>query len=67
MSREGWRDFLLAAERSPALQRELRACREPKQILECGQRLGFSLSMKDLHQDVQAEAIIDWFNQSKIH
>ena len=66
MSREGWRDFLLAAERSPALQRELRACREPKQILECGQRLGFSLSLKDLHQDAQAETIINWFDQSRI-
>ncbi len=41
MSREGWKDFLRAAERSPSLQRELKRCSETKDIVELGKRLGF--------------------------
>ena len=66
MSREGWKDFLRAAERSPALQRELSVCRETKDIVALGKRLGFSLCLDDLNQDPQAEAISKWFEQSKI-
>ena len=66
MSREGWKDFLHAAERSPALQRELNGCSETKDIVELGKRLGFSLCLDDLNQDPQAEAINKWFDQSTI-
>ena len=66
MSREGWKDFLRAAERSPALQRELSVCRETKDIVALGNRLGFSLCLDDLNQDPQAEAIGKWFEQSTI-
>ena len=66
MSREGWKDFLRAAERSPALQRELNACSETKDIIELGKRLGFAICLEDLNQDAQAEAISNWFEQSTI-
>ena len=66
MSREGWKDFLSAAERSPALQRELNACSETKDIIELGKRLGFAICLEDLNQDAQAEAISNWFEQSTI-
>ena len=66
MSREGWKDFLRAAERSPALQRELNACSETKDIIELGKRLGFAMCLDDLNQDAQAEAISHWFKQSTI-
>ena len=66
MSREGWKDFLRAAERSPALQRELNACSETKDIIELGNRLGFDMCLDDLNQDAQAEAISNWFEQSTI-
>ena len=66
MSREGWKDFLHAAERSPALQRELNGCSETKDIVELGKRLGFSLCLDDLNQDAQAETISKWFEQSII-
>ena len=66
MSREGWKDFLRAAERSPALQRELNACSETKDIIELGKRLGFAICLDDLNQDAQAEAISNWFEQSTI-
>ena len=66
MSREGWKHFLHAAERSPSLQRELNACSETKDIIELGKRLGFSLHLDDLNQDAQAEAIGKWFEQSTI-
>ena len=66
MSREGWKDFLRAAERSPALQRELNACSETKDIIELGKRLGFAICLEDLNQDAQAEAIRNWFEQSTI-
>ena len=66
MSREGWKDFLHAAERSPALQRELSACGETKDIIELGKRLGFALCFDDLNQDAKAEAISKWFTQSTI-
>ena len=66
MSREGWKDFLHAAERSPALQRELNACSETTDIIELGKRLGFALCLNDLNQDAQAEAITQWFEQSTI-
>ena len=66
MSREGWKDFLHAAERSPAIQRELNACRETKDIIELGNRLGFALSFEDLNRDAQAESIGKWFEQSTI-
>ena len=66
MSREGWKDFLRAAERSPALQRELSVCGETKDIVALGKRLGFSLCLDDLNQDPQAEAISKWFEQSTI-
>ena len=66
MSREGWKDFLRAAERSPALQRELNACSETKDIIELGKRLGFDMCLDDLNQDAQAEAISNWFEQSTI-
>ena len=66
MSREGGKDFLLAAERSPALQRELNGCSETKDIIELGKRLGFELCVDDLVQDAQAEAIGKWFEQSTI-
>ena len=66
MSREGWKDFLRAAERSPALQRELNACSETKDIIELGKRLGFAMCLDDLNQDAQAEAISNWFEQSTI-
>ena len=55
MSREGWKDFLRAAERSPSLQRELNRCSETKDIIELGKRLGFLLCLDDLNQDAQAE------------
>ena len=67
MSREGWKNFLRAAERSPALQREISAYSETKDIVELGKRLGFSLCLDDLNQDPQAEAISKWFEQSTIH
>ena len=54
MSREGWKDFLHAAERSPAIQRELNACRETKDVIEVGKRLGFALCLDDLNRDAQA-------------
>jgi hypothetical protein len=66
MSREGWKDFLRAAERSPALQRELNACSETKDIIELGKHLGFAMCLDDLNQDAQAEAISNWFEQSTI-
>ena len=66
MSREGWKDFLRAAERSPALQRELNACSETKDIIELGKRLGFAMCLDDLNQDAQADAISNWFEQSTI-
>ena len=66
MSREGWKDFLHAAERSPALQRGLNGCSETKDIVELGKRLGFSLCLDDLNQDAQAETISKWFEQSTI-
>ena len=66
MSREGWKDFLHAAERSPDLQRELHACRETKDIIELGRSLGFALCLDDLSKDAQAEAIGKWFEQSTI-
>ena len=66
MSREGWKDFLHAAERSPALQRELNACSETTDIIELGKSLGFVLCLDDLNQDAQAEAITKWFEQSTI-
>ena len=66
MSRDGWKDFLHAAERSPALQRELNVCSETKDIVELGKRLGFSLRLDDLNQDAQAETISKWFEQSTI-
>ena len=66
MSREGWKDFLHAAERSPALQRELNACSETTDIIELGKRLGFALCLDDLNRDAQAEAIGKWFEQSTI-
>ena len=67
MSREGWKNFLHAAERSPALQRELNACRETTDIIELGKRLGFALHLDDLSKDAQAEAISKWFEQSTIY
>ena len=67
MSREGWKNLLHAAERSPALQRELIACRETKDIIDLGSRLGFSLHLDDLNNDAQAEAISKWFEQSTIY
>ena len=66
MSREGWKDFLRAAERSPALQRELNACKETQDIIQIGKRLGFALCLDDLNHDAQAEAIGKWFEQSTI-
>ena len=66
MSREGWKDFLHAAERSPALQRELNACKETQDIIQIGKRLGFALWLDDLNHDAQAEAIGKWFEQSTI-
>jgi hypothetical protein len=66
MTREGWKDFLHAAERSPSLQRELNACHDTRDIIELGKRLGFALCIDDLNQDVQAEAISKWFEQSRI-
>ena len=66
MSREGWKDFLRAAERSPALQRELSVCSETKDIVELGKRLGFALCLEDLNKDPEAEAISKWFDQSTI-
>ena len=66
MSREGWKDFLRAAERSSALQRELSICSETKDIVELGKRLGFSLCLDDLNKDSEAEAISKWFDQSTI-
>jgi hypothetical protein len=66
MSREGWKDFLRAAERSPALKRELSVCSKTKEIVALGKRLGFSLCLDDLNQDPQAEAINKWFDQSTI-
>ena len=66
MSREGWKDFLRSAERSPSLQRELNACSETKDIIELGKRLGFAMCLDDLNQDAQAEAISHWFKQSTI-
>ena len=66
MSREGWKDFLHAAERSPALQREINACSEAQDIIELGKRLGFSLCLNDLSSDAQAETISKWFEQSTI-
>lgn len=66
MSREGWKDFLRAAERSPSLQRELNGCSETKDIVELGKRLGFLLCLDDLNQDAQAEATSKWFDQSTI-
>ena len=66
MSREGWKNFLHAAERSPAIQRQLIACREIKDIIELGNRLGFALCLDDLNRDERAEAISKWFEQSTI-
>ena len=67
MSREGWKDFLHAAERSPALQRELNDCKETEDIIQIGKRLGFALCLDDLNHDAQAEAIGKWFDQSRIN
>jgi hypothetical protein len=66
MSREGWKDFLRAAERSPALQRELSVCSETTDIVELGKRLGFALCLEDLNKDPEAEVISKWFDQSTI-
>lgn len=66
MTQNGWNDFLHSLERSPALQRELSACNNIKEVLDLGLQCGFSICLDDLSRDAQAESITKWFKISTI-
>ncbi len=66
MTRQGWKDFLHSLERSPALQRELNACKDINDVLDLGMRCGFAICLNDLKHDAQAESIAQWFKLSTI-
>lgn len=66
MSREDLNNFIHAAKHSSSLRDKLRHCQNRKSILELAKIYGFSITIKDLAQDKEAEEIENWFKISKI-
>lgn len=66
MSREEWKNFLQAVERSPGLRKELQSKQAVQDIVQLGRQYGYAVRLKDLTQDAQTEKISHWFEQSTI-
>ena len=66
MSREEFKNFLNAAERTPSLRRKLKDCHDSKTIIEVASSYGFAITAEDLTEDKKAENIENWFKNSKI-
>ncbi len=67
MSREGFSDFLHAAEHSSSLRRELRKCINYQSVLKLAANYGFHITKQDLENDEKAIELSDWFKTSKIN
>ncbi len=66
MTREGFKDFLNAAEHSSALRREINQCKDKKSLLTLAKRYGFPMSVEDLEEDFISSQIDYWFKSSRM-
>ena len=67
MSREGLNNFVYAAKHSYSLRKKLKECKEdPQNIINLATDYGFTITLKDLEEDQDAEKIEDWFKSSEI-
>ncbi len=66
MSREDFNNFITAAERSPALKKKLKTCKDLKSIIQLAKRYGFLIRDEDIAEDDKATKIFEWFKTSKI-
>ncbi len=66
MSREDLNSFFKAVERSAALKKEIKGCKDQKSIIQLAKAYGFFISIKDIAEDDEANKIFEWFNSSKI-
>ena len=67
MSREGLNNFVYAAKHSYSLRKKLKECKEdPQNIINLAKDYGFTITLKDLEEDHDAEKIEDWFKSSEI-
>ena len=67
MSREGLNNFVYAAKHSYSLRKKLKNCKEdPQNIINLAAEYGFTITLKDLDEDDDAERIENWFESSEI-
>ncbi len=66
MSREDLNSFFKAVERSAALRKEIKGCKDQQSIIKLANAYGFFISIKDIAEDDKANKIFEWFKTSKI-
>ncbi|MFL0768718.1 MAG: Nif11-like leader peptide family natural product precursor [Prochlorococcus sp.] len=66
MSRQGFSDFLHAAEHSASLRREIRSCEDQRTLLLLARRYGFPVKDEDIKQDPEYTRVEKWFKNSQI-
>ena len=66
MSREDLNNFIYAAERNFQLRAQLKKCGTLSRFQEIAIEYGFSISSKDIDEDVTSENIGKWFQNSRV-
>ena len=67
MTREAFKHFLRAVERSPELRKQMNQCKSNQGLLELAKNNGFIINFQDVKEDLIANKIDNWFHSSKIN
>tara|TARA_B100000700_G_C15051582_1_gene860568 strand:- start:2507 stop:2725 length:219 start_codon:yes stop_codon:yes gene_type:complete len=66
MSREDFKKFIIAAERSPSIKNDLKKCKNQEGLFHIANKYHFNLTPNDLKEEVISSHIANWFDLSKI-
>ncbi len=66
MTRDDFKLFFNAVERSPTIRNEIRECQNKQDLIEIASKYGFSLTVTDFNFEEIENQMKDWFEISQI-
>ncbi len=67
MSREGFSDFLKAAEHRLTLREQVKSCKNYHEIISLAYSYGFHITLDDIQRENTFAGVENWFKTSKIN
>ncbi len=67
MSREELKNLIHTAEHNLSLRKEIKKCKNEKDLIYLASNYGFTITMNDLREFQDEERLESWFNVSRIN